>query len=70
LPIETVNRLRTEVARAEAVIPVVAALTPVDVDGDRHGFFLLGGSCQIELSHCLHRSIPCGWLRYQVKQLS
>jgi len=49
LPIETVNRLRTEVAGAETVIPVVAALTPVDVDGDRHGFFLLGGSCQIEL---------------------
>jgi putative ABC transport system permease protein len=33
LPIETVNRLRTEVAGAKAVIPV----------------FLLGGTCQVEL---------------------
>jgi putative ABC transport system permease protein len=49
LPIETVNRLRDEVAGAEAVIPVVAGLTPVDVAGGTHGFFLLGGSCQIEL---------------------
>ena len=49
LPIETVNRLHAEVAGAEAVIPVVAALTPVDVAGGTHGFFLLGGSCQIEL---------------------
>ena len=52
LPIETVDRLSAEVAGAEAVIPVVAALTPVDVAGNghgSHGFFLLGGSCQIEL---------------------
>jgi putative ABC transport system permease protein len=49
LPIETVNRLRAEVAGAEAVIPIVAALTPVDVADGTHGFFLLGGSCQIEL---------------------
>ncbi len=50
LPIETVNRLRAEVAGAAAVIPIVAALTPVDVPGGgTHGFFLLGGSCQIEL---------------------
>jgi putative ABC transport system permease protein len=49
LPIETVDRLRAEVAGAEAVIPVVAGLTPVDVGGDTHGFFLVGGSCQIEL---------------------
>lgn len=59
LPIETVNRLRAEVAGAEAVIPVVAGLTPVDVAGGPRtsptqlrppaGFFLLGGSCQIEL---------------------
>lgn len=49
LPIATVDRLRAEVAGAEAVIPVVAALTPVDVAGGTHGFFLLGGSCQIEL---------------------
>ena len=49
LPIETVNRLQAEVAGAQAVIPVVAALTPVDVAGGSHGFFLLGGSCQIEL---------------------
>ena len=49
LPIETVNRLRAEVAGAQAVIPIVAGLTPVDVAGGSHGFFLLGGSCQIEL---------------------
>jgi putative ABC transport system permease protein len=49
LPIETVNRLRTEVAGAKAVIPVVAGLTPVDVAGGAHGFFLLGGTCQVEL---------------------
>jgi putative ABC transport system permease protein len=49
LPIETVNRLQTEVAGAQAVIPIVAGLTPVDVAGGSHGFFLLGGSCQIEL---------------------
>ena len=33
LPIETVNRLHAEVAGAEAVIPIVAGLTPVDVAG-------------------------------------
>ena len=49
LPIATVDRLRAEVAGAQAVIPVVAALTPVDVARNSHGFFLLGGSCQIEL---------------------
>jgi putative ABC transport system permease protein len=50
LPIGTVNRLRAEVAGAEAVIPVVAGLTPVDISGGgTQGFFLLGGSCQIEL---------------------
>jgi putative ABC transport system permease protein len=49
LPIEAVNRLHTEVAGAEAVIPIVAGLTPVDAGGGTHGFFLLGGSCQIEL---------------------
>ncbi len=48
LPIETVNRLRTEVTGADAVIPIVSALTPVDIAKDTHGFFLLGGSCQIE----------------------
>lgn len=49
LPTATVDRLRTEVTAADAVIPVVAALTPVDIAGTTHGFFLLGGSCQIEL---------------------
>lgn len=49
LPTETVNRLRAEVAGAEAVIPIVASLTPVDVAGGTHGFFLLGGSCELEL---------------------
>lgn len=49
LPIDTVERLRSEVPGAEAVIPVVAGLTPVDVGSGSHGFFLLGGTCQIEL---------------------
>jgi putative ABC transport system permease protein len=49
LPIETVDRLRAEVTGAEAVIPIVAGLTPVDVAGGTHGFFLLGGTCRIEL---------------------
>ena len=49
LPIETVDRLHAEVAGAQAVIPIVAGLTPVDADAGSHGFFLLGGSCQIEL---------------------
>ncbi len=50
LPIETVTRLRDGVAGAQAVIPTVAALTPVDIPvGPGHGFLLLGGSCQIEL---------------------
>jgi putative ABC transport system permease protein len=59
LPIETLNRVRAEVEGAEAVIPIVAGLTPVDVASGTGtsptqlrppvGFFLLGGSCQIEL---------------------
>jgi putative ABC transport system permease protein len=54
LPNETVDRLRAEVPEAEAVIPIVASLTPVGLPsqpagGASHGFFLLGGSCQIEL---------------------
>jgi putative ABC transport system permease protein len=49
LPIETVNRIHAEVPGAEAVIPIVAGLTPVDVAGGTHGYFLLGGTCQIEL---------------------
>jgi putative ABC transport system permease protein len=60
LPMETVNRLRAEVTDAEAVIPIVAGLMPVDVAGGSHGFFLLGGSCQIELLvgsfNCEHRA--------------
>lgn len=49
LPVGTLERLRTEVSGAEAVIPIVAGLTPVDIGPDSHGFFLLGGTCQIEL---------------------
>ncbi|WP_310774355.1 ABC transporter permease [Mycobacterium sp. Z3061] len=49
LPVETVNRLRADVTGAAAVVPVVAGLTPVDVAGGAHGFFVLGGSCEIEL---------------------
>ncbi|WP_059017270.1 FtsX-like permease family protein [Mycobacterium sp. M26] len=46
LPVQTVDRLHSEVAGT--VIPVVAGLTPVDMPRGSHGFFLLGGSCQIE----------------------
>lgn len=49
LPITTVDRLRAEIPGAEAVIPIVAGLTPIAVDDATHGFFLLGSSCQIEL---------------------
>ena len=49
LPVETVDRLRAEVPGAQAVVPIVAGLTPVDVAGTSHGFFLLGGTCQVEL---------------------
>jgi putative ABC transport system permease protein len=49
LPMATVDRMRNDVTHAEAVIPVVAGLTPIDVGGHSHGFFVLGGSCQIEL---------------------
>ncbi|MDF3312296.1 ABC transporter permease [Rhodococcus sp. T2V] len=49
LPVETVNRLRAEVTGAQTVIPIVAGLTPVGVGGGTHGFFLIGGSCHIEL---------------------
>ena len=49
LPLETVARLRADVPGAQAVIPVVAALTPGEIADDTHGFFLLGGSCRIEL---------------------
>lgn len=49
LPFDVVERLRTEVTGAEAVIPVVGNLTPVGDATGSHGFFLLGGSCQIEL---------------------
>lgn len=48
LPNALVDRLRAEVPGAEAVIPIVAGLTPVRAKGDVHGFFLLGGSCRIE----------------------
>lgn len=48
LPMATVDRLRAELAGGAAVIPVVAALTPVDMH-PAAGFFLLGGSCQVEL---------------------
>lgn len=60
LPVATVDRLRNEVPGAEAVVPIVAGLTPVDVGGASAGFFLLGGSCQIELLvgpfDCEHRA--------------
>lgn len=57
LPIETVDRLHAGVPGAKAVIPVVAGLTPVELaasgtsapGNSAQGFFLLGGSCQIEL---------------------
>lgn len=49
LPIGTVRRLSDEVTGARAVIPTVAALTPLGTARGSHGFLLLGGSCQIEL---------------------
>ncbi|SBS77634.1 ABC-type transport system, involved in lipoprotein release, permease component [uncultured Mycobacterium sp.] len=50
LPVAIVNRLQADVTGAAAVIPVVAGLTPLEMPrGSSHGFFLLGGSCQIEL---------------------
>ncbi len=49
LPFAVVDRLRTEVTGAEAVIPIVGSLTPAAAGNASHGFFLLGGSCQIEL---------------------
>ena len=65
LPIETVNRLRAEVTGAEAIIPIVAGLTPADIPGGgTHGFFLLGGSCQIEL---LVGSFNCEQRAHDVK---
>lgn len=48
LPVDTIGRLQSEVVGAEAIIPVVAGLTPVDIAGGSHGFFLLGGTCQVE----------------------
>lgn len=67
LPTEVVSRLRAEVPGARAVIPIVAGLTPVDFAGGSTspadpapGFFLLGGTCQIELLvgpfDCEHRA--------------
>ena len=64
LPIQTVKRLRAEVAGTEAVVPIVAGLTPVGVAGGTHGFFLLGGSCQIEL---LVGSFNCEQRAHDVK---
>ncbi len=65
LPTQTVDRLRSDVSGAEAVIPVVASLTPVDFSGGgTHGFFLLGGSCQVEL---LVGSFNCEQRAHDVK---
>lgn len=49
LPMTAVDRLRSQVSDVDAVIPVVAGLVPVDTGGGTHGFFVLGGTCQIEL---------------------
>ncbi|MFW0794083.1 ABC transporter permease [Gordonia sp. CPCC 205515] len=50
LPDDTVARIENDVPGARAVVPVVGALTPVSAaTADSHGFFLLGGTCQIEL---------------------
>ena len=70
LPIEMVDRLGAEVPGAQAVVPVVAGLTPVaPVRGNGshlpHGFFLLGGSCQIEL---LVGSFDCERRAREVRQ--
>src|SRR5258705_2100821 len=49
LPIETVDRLRAEVPEAEAVIPIVAGLTPGDVGGRNHRYLLLRGAGPVGL---------------------
>ncbi|MEE3849788.1 ABC transporter permease [Gordonia sp. LSe1-13] len=49
LPTTTVDRLRAEVSGAQAIVPFVATLTPVGTGDNTQGFFLLGGSCDIEL---------------------
>lgn len=46
---ELVARLEAELPEARAVVPLVAGLVPVEVDGERHGFFVMGGPCTIEL---------------------
>lgn len=43
-----VNALRQELPDAESVIPFVAGLTPVEIGGQRHGFYVLGAPCEIE----------------------
>lgn len=49
LPVGAVDDLTAKVTGAKAVIPIVAGLTPVEAPGFSHGFFLLGGSCQVEM---------------------
>jgi putative ABC transport system permease protein len=49
LPLDLMNRIREEVPDARAVVPVVVGLTPVEIGGSTRGFFVLGGSCDVEL---------------------
>ncbi|MFG1793124.1 FtsX-like permease family protein [Nocardia sp. NPDC049149] len=49
LPNSIVDRLRAELPDAEAVVPFVAGLAPVQIGGERHGFFVMGAPCSIEL---------------------
>lgn len=49
LPVAVVQRLRSEIPEAEAVVPFVAGMAPLEVGGTRHGFFVMGAPCTIEL---------------------
>ncbi|MEV6275145.1 ABC transporter permease [Nocardia sp. NPDC051832] len=49
LPNSVVDRLSKELPDAEAVVPFVAGLAPLEIGGNRHGFFVMGAPCTIEL---------------------
>ncbi len=49
LPEALVARLQHELPDVQAVVPFVAGLTPVEIRGERHGFFVMGAPCEIEL---------------------
>ncbi|MEV0251079.1 FtsX-like permease family protein [Nocardia sp. NPDC050712] len=49
LPNSVVERLSRELPDAVAVVPFVAGLAPLEIGGNRHGFFVMGAPCTIEL---------------------